>query len=325
VADIVEGFESGANDYLSKPIQKQEMLSRIRTHISLAKITAAYGRFVPRNFLKFLGKESIIDVQIGDQVQQEMTVMFSDIRSFTTLSEAMTPEENFQFINSYLSQVSPVIRQHRGFIDKYIGDAIMALFPESASDAVLAAIAMQKQVVLYNEHRQQQGEVPISIGIGLHTGNLMLGTVGESERMDTTVISDAVNLAARLEGLTKLYGVGILISEHTISRLEGLSCNYRFLDRVRVKGKTKSVAVYEVYDEELGLVNQLKTETKGIFEEGFRAYCDREFAKAQLIFEEVLVRNSEDYAAILYVKRCQQYQQYDVPEGWEGVADLDFK
>jgi two-component system, sensor histidine kinase ChiS len=326
VADIVEGFESGANDYLSKPIQKQEMLARIRTHISLAKLTSAYGRFVPRNFLKFLGKESIIDVQIGDHVQQEMTVMFSDIRSFTTLSEAMTPQENFHFINAYLSQVSPVIRQHRGFIDKYIGDAIMALFPESASDAVLAAIAMQKQVVLYNEYRQQQGEVPISIGIGLHTGNLMLGTVGESERMDTTVISDAVNLASRLEGLTKLYGAGILISEHTLSRLEGLSnCNSRFLDRVRVKGKTESVAVYEIYDEALGLVNQLKTQTQAMFEEGFRAYCDRKFAKAQLIFEEVLVINSEDKAALLYVKRCQQYQQYDVPEGWEGVADLDFK
>ena len=326
VADIVEGFESGANDYLSKPIQKQEMLARIRTHISLAKLTSAYGRFVPRNFLKFLGKESIIDVQVGDHVQQEMTVMFSDIRSFTTLSEAMTPQENFTFINSYLSQVSPVIRQHRGFIDKYIGDAIMALFPESANDAVQAAIAMQKQVVLYNEQRQQQGEVPISIGIGLHTGNLMLGTVGESERMDTTVIADAVNLASRLEGLTKLYGAGILISEHTLSRLEGLqNYNSRFLDRVRVKGKTESVAVYEVYDEELGLSNQLKTQTQAIFEEGVKAYICRDFSRAQLIFEEVLVKNSEDQAALLYVKRCQQYQQYDVPEGWEGVADLDFK
>jgi two-component system sensor histidine kinase ChiS len=180
VADIVEGFESGANDYLSKPIQKQEMLARIRTHISITQLTLAYGRFVPRNFLKFLGKESIIDVQIGDQVQQKMTVMFSDIRSFTTLSEAMSPQENFNFLNSYLSQVSPVIRQHKGFIDKYIGDAIMALFPESANDAVQAAIAMQKQVALYNEQRQQQGDVPIAIGIGLHTGNLMLGTIGES-------------------------------------------------------------------------------------------------------------------------------------------------
>ncbi|MBE9162048.1 response regulator [Tychonema sp. LEGE 06208] len=326
VADIVEGFESGANDYLSKPIQKQEMLSRIRTHISLAKITSAYGRFVPRNFLKFLGKESIIDVQIGDQVQQEMTVMFSDIRSFTTLSEAMTPQENFQFINSYLSQVSPVIRQYRGFIDKYIGDAIMALFPESANDAVQAAIAMQKQVALYNEQRQLGGEVPIFIGIGLHTGNLMLGTVGESERMDTTVIADAVNLASRLEGLTKLYGVGILISEHTLSRLEGLpNFKSRFLDRVRVKGKTESVAVYEVYDEELGLSNQLKTQTQAIFEEGIRAYSCQDFALAQSIFEEILVINYEDRAALLYVKRCQQYQQYEVPEGWEGVADLDFK
>ncbi|MGL5064326.1 MAG: ATP-binding protein [Microcoleus sp.] len=326
VADIVEGFESGANDYLAKPIQKKEMLARIKTHISLAKLTAAYGRFVPRNFLKFLDKESIIDVQIGDQVQQEMTIMFSDIRSFTTLSEAMTPQENFNFINAYLSQVSPVIRQHRGFIDKYIGDAIMALFPESANDAVQAAIAMQKQVAIYNEHRQQQGEIPISIGIGLHAGNLMLGTVGEAERMDTTVIADAVNLASRLEGLTKLYGAGILISEPTLSQLENLQIYHtRFLDRVRVKGKTESVAVYEIYDPELGLYERLKMQTQEKFDRGVTAYNSQSFATAQLIFEEVLVNNPDDRAALLYVKRCQHYQQYPVPEGWEGVADLDFK
>ncbi len=326
VADIVEGFSSGANDYLSKPIQKQEMLSRIKTHIYLAQLTLAYGRFVPRNFLKFLGKESIIDVQLGDQIQQEMTIMFSDIRAFTTLSESMSPQENFNFINSYFSQVSPIIRQHNGFIDKYIGDAIMALFPNTASDAVEAAIAMQKQVSIYNENRQQQGDPPISIGVGLHTGNLMLGTVGESERMETTVIADAVNLASRLEGLTKLYGAGILISHKTLCCLEysEKQC-FRFLDRVMVKGKKAAVAVFEVYEGDAIEQKCLKSQTQARFEVAVFLYYQKQFEEAQQIFQEVLQINQQDQAAQLYVKRCQQYQQYGIVEGWDGITEFDFK
>ncbi len=324
--NIVEGFTSGANDYLTKPIQKQEMLARMKTHLNLAKLTLAYGRFVPRDFLNFLGKDSIIDVQIGNQIQQEMTVMFVDIRSFTNLSEGMTPQETFNFINAYLSQVSPAIREHNGFIDKYIGDGIMALFPQSADGAVQAAISMQQKVALFNQERQQQGLVPIAIGIGLHTGNLMLGTIGEPERMETTVISDAVNLASRLEGLTKLYGAGILISVHTLVRIEEIQhYSFRFLDRVRVKGKNDAVAIYEIYDPEEGLSHQLKTQTKSVFEAAVMAYNRQDFVGAQPIFTSILATNPEDQAAMLYVKRCQQYLQYGVPVDWDGVTDLDFK
>jgi signal transduction histidine kinase/class 3 adenylate cyclase/ActR/RegA family two-component response regulator len=326
VEDIVEGFESGANDYLCKPIQKREMLSRIKTHLNLAKITLSYNRFVPHNFLKFLEKESIIDVKLGDQVQQEMTILFSDIRSFTTLSEEMSPQETFNFINSYLSRVSPLIREHNGFIDKYIGDAIMALFPESADDAVQAALAMQKEVTLYNEHQQQQGYPPISIGIGLHTGNLTLGTIGESERMETTVIADAVNLASRLEGLTNYYGAGILVSEHTLSRLSDLQTySYRLIDRVRVKGKNEPVAIYELYHEDLELFYQLKSEIKTKFEQAIVTYNCQDFRGAIKMFKEILAMNPQDKAAMLYIKRCEHYQQYGVEEGWKSVTDLDFK
>ncbi|HEY9666758.1 MAG TPA: response regulator, partial [Coleofasciculaceae cyanobacterium] len=156
-SDLVEGLGAGANDYLTKPVSKHELLARIKTHIELAQLNITYSRFVPREFLRFLGHDSILNVRLGDQVQKEMTILFSDIRNFTTLSEEMSPKENFDFINSYLSRVGPVIRQHRGFIDKYIGDAVMALFPEAAEDALQAAINMQKQVVSYNEHRQKAG------------------------------------------------------------------------------------------------------------------------------------------------------------------------
>ncbi len=306
VADLVDGLSSGANDYLSKPFSKQELIARIKTHLRLLKINNAYGRFVPHDFLRFLGHESIIDVKLGDHVQKEMTVMFSDIRSFTTLSEAMSPQETFDFINRYLSQVSPIIRQHNGFIDKYIGDGIMALFPESPEDAVHCAVAMQKQVSLYNQEQQQQGKLSINIGIGLHTGTLMLGTIGEQERMESTVIADAVNLASRLEGLTKLYGAGIIISEKTLSRLTDFQhYSYRFLDQVKVKGKNIAAGVFEIYDGDIDYLQALKTQTKSDFEQAVFLCHRQECEQAQAILQQVLTINPEDKAALLYLQRCQ--------------------
>jgi len=311
VSDLVEGFNSGANDYLSKPFNKNELLARIKTHMRLAKINAAYGRFVPHDFLHFLGLESIVDVKLGDHVQQEMTILFSDIRSFTSLSEGMSPQENFNFINSYLSQVSPVIRAHNGFIDKYIGDAIMALFPASADDAVQGAITMQERVTLYNQYRQSSGYVPIAIGIGLHTGSLMLGTIGEQERMESTVISDAVNLASRLEGLTKLYGARIIISKATLSELNNLSqYSYRFLDKVKVKGKKLAVAIFEICNGDPEMLRELKMKTKTKFEEAVFLYHHQEFAAAREMFKEVLQTNPQDQAAILHLKSCREHQKY---------------
>jgi two-component system sensor histidine kinase ChiS len=140
------------------------------------RIAAASARFVPREFLSVLQKESIVDVELGDQIQHEMTIMFADVRSFTTLSESMSPKENFDFINSLLNHICPVIREHHGFVDKYTGDGVMALFPRQADDAVQAAIAMRKQLAHYNQERQAQGQLPVKIGIGLHSGLLMLGT-----------------------------------------------------------------------------------------------------------------------------------------------------
>ncbi len=318
--DLVEAFNLEANDYVTKPFIKKELLARINTQIRLAKLNAAYGRFVPHDFLNLLEKPSIIEVKLGENQERDMTVLFADIRSFTAISEQMTPPENFAFINTYLGRVSPAIRKNNGFIDKYIGDAVMALFPISPSDGVRAAIDMQKAVNIYNEQREKNGLFPIKIGIGLHAGNLMLGTIGERERMESTVIADAVNLASRLEGLTKVYGAGIIVSGAIIDRLDDPETyKYRFVDRVTVKGKTNAVSVFEIYDAETENSIVLKQQTAEVFQEALNFYYQQKFVAAQKVFENILQINPDDRVAMLYFKRSRKYRMYGAPDGWCGV------
>ena len=267
------------------------------------KLTDAYGRFVPHQFLHFLGYESILEVKLGDQVQKEMSVLFSDIRDFTTLSETMNPEENFQFINAYLSRMEPAITENYGFIDKYIGDAIMALFDGCADHAVKAGIAMLEQLNEYNTTRITPDRPLLQIGIGINTGSLMLGTVGGQNRMDSTVISDAVNLASRIENLTKEYGVSMLITHNTFIQLEEVY-DLRLIDRVKVKGKSRMVTVYEVFAADAPELRQKKLDTKTIFEQGLVFYHLNRFMEATKLFSACLQHNPADNVAEIYMQRC---------------------
>jgi PAS domain S-box-containing protein len=290
---------------------------------TLTELNTAYERFVPREFLSLLDKESVLDIQLGDQIEKEMTLLFADIRGFTSLSEKMTPQENFNFLNAYLSRMEPVIHEHHGFIDKYIGDAIMAIFPTSANEAVQAAIGMLKQLAQYNLTRGRPGRPCFNIGIGIHTGYLMLGTVGGKNRMDGTVISDTVNLASRVEGLTKIYGTPLLITEQTYLKLtDPLQYSIRVIDAVKVKGKSEVVTVYEIYDADSPTVKTLKNQTRDDFEEGFVLYHWEEFNDACPFFERVLQVNQKDLAAQVYLKRCEHFQKYGVPKDWEGLFVL---
>lgn len=249
-----------------------------------------------------------------------MTIMFSDVRGFTSLSENMSPKENFDFINTLLSQICPLIREHQGFVDKYLGDGVMALFPREADDALQAAIAMRKKLENFNQYRQVSDQPPIEIGIGLHSGLLMLGTIGEAQRMEGTVISDAVNLASRVEGLTKRYGASLVISEQTLMRLKDPSLyHFRFVDKVQVKGKHTTVSVFEVFDGSLPEMMALKLETRDDFEQGLFLYYDRQFPEASVHFNRVLQRNPQDEAARLYLQRAAHYMVHGVLEDWEGM------
>ncbi len=291
----------------------------------LSRTNIAYARFVPREFLSLLGKQSIIEVALADNVQMEMTVLFSDIRSFTTISEGMDPHRNFQFLSGFLSRMGPIVRENHGFIDKYFGDAIMALF-QSTDDAVDAAIALRQQLIEYNRVRLENQLPPIDIGIGLNTGKMTLGTLGERDRMDGTVISDAVNLASRVEGMTKMYKVTLLITEQTFRGLKDINrFAVRLLDRVRVKGKTDPVTIYEVFSGDPPEVWEKKLAIKRDFEQAVGLYQLKQFQPAKMLFEKCLVIYPKDRAAEFYIERCTNFIENGVDEDWDGVLNLDSK
>ena len=277
----------------------------------------SYARFFPSEYLQFLRKSSVTEVQLGDYVSKTMAVMFSDIRSFTNLSESMTPQENFNFVNTYLKRVSPEIRNHYGIIVKFLGDGMMAVFPDGADDAVKAGIAKQKRVQEYNEERQKRGNLPLQVGIGIHVGHMMLGMVGEDNRIQGDAYSDNVNLTARLEGLTKFYGVSMLISGQTLEHLSNPDqYQIRFLDQAIVKGRNEAIAVYEVLDAEIEEICNLKLETQANFEQGVGCYRDRALPDAKACFEQVLAVNPLDKTAELYLERVEQLLEHGVPENW---------
>ncbi|MBE9114667.1 PAS domain S-box protein [Lusitaniella coriacea LEGE 07157] len=272
------------------------------------QLTEATRRFVPNQFLQLLNKQSIVEVELGESVERFMSVLFTDIRGFTTLSEQMNLEDNFQFINGFLSRMEPAILENNGFIDKYIGDAIMALFSHSPDDALKAGIAMLKKLETYNHTRVEAKRPLIKIGIGINTGNLRLGIVGGQFRMDSTAISDSVNLSSRLEGLTKTYGIPLLISHYTFAQLNNpMDFALRLIDRVQVKGKVRKVAVFEVFDADPPELHDAKLKTKTIFEDGLLSYYRGAIEIARQRFNECLQIFPDDTVAQIYLKRCDEF------------------
>lgn len=290
------------------------------------KLTEAYQRFVPSELLKNLGKNSILDVSLGDQINVKMSILFSDIRSFTSISEKMTPKENFSFLNSYLNQMSPIIRENKGYIDKFMGDGVMALFKNSANDAVKAAIEMQKYLIQYNVSSFKNKTHKINIGIGINTGEMMLGTLGETNRMEGSVISDAVNLASRLEGLTKNYKAGIIISEETYKNINKDLFTIRFIDLVTVKGKNKAIKIFEVFDADLEKLKQLKIETLNDFKKAIKGYFEHNFENSLKLFSKINKINPDDKVTEIFINRCKKIiKEGWKPDLWDGVNRLSNK
>jgi len=292
---------------------------------NLLQFSEACSRFVPTSFINLLQKSSVVDVLLGDNVSIVCTILFTDIRSFSTLSENFTPQETFAFLNCLFGKMAPVIRRNGGIIDKFIGDSIMALFPRSPEDAIQSAVEMLQALADFNETcKEKFGFDKVNIGIGIHTGNLMLGTIGEEGRMDVTVVSDAVNLASRLENLTNAFGANILVSNSSLT----IPCKYdsRYLGKVIVKGKKQHILLYEVCSGTSEHV-ALKMNLKESLVKALELYAMRKFQDAKKLYQEILNRNPADKVLHIYLASCENYIQHPevvdhLPANWDGALML---
>lgn len=293
---------------------------------TIQQILAASNRFVPYDLLKLLKKESIVDVNLGDHILSEMTILFADVRNFTVISEKMSVRDNFDFINSYLKHLGPVIRNNKGIIDKYLGDGIMALFSGQVDDALNAALSMHRVLEKYNKSKDSMRYHTVHLGIGIHSGSVMLGTVGEEQRMDGTVISDTVNLASRIEGLTKYYNALVIISNKVVEQLTQKDAYFiRYLDKIRVVGKMEPVCIYEVCDAEDKEIIALKKATLQDYNQALDYFYSRRFKEAARLFAQIMKANPNDKPAQMFYERAHHFTTHEPPSDWDGVIIYDKK
>jgi len=307
-------------------LANQEFASDIRAHIdALQSLSSSYSRFVPFEFLKLLGRDSIEGVLPGDHVSLDMTVLYADLRGFTTLSETIGAEAAFALLNDYLAVIEPPLTASGGFINHYQGDAITALFPQGADTALQAARGVVSALAGFNADRVERGEAPLRMGIGINAGELMLGAIGGGDRLDGNVVGDTVNLTARTEGLNKVFGSTCVVTDLAVDRLEQPDdFALRELDRVIVAGRSDPVVIYELLDCDPPESRDAKLAAADSFARALDLYRRGDFAVAIGAFAEVLGRNADDPVAQLFVQRCAELVRA-APPGWDGTTRLDEK
>jgi adenylate cyclase len=261
--------------------------------------------------------------------RRRVTLFFSDLAGFTTISERLSPEIVVGLLNDYLSSMTEIILAEEGTVDKFEGDAIMAFWgapleqPDQAQRACRAALRQQVALKELNCQFASLNLPPLTMRIGLHTGDAIVGNLGSAKRFDYTVIGDTVNLASRLEGVNKFYGSHVMASEVTVAACEG-EVEFRELDLVAVKGKEQAVRVFEV----LGLAGELDPETirrRQDFAQGLEVYRQGRFPEAQTRFEAILAEAPEDGPAKVFLARCRKFQSGSPPEPWDTVFRPDAK
>jgi class 3 adenylate cyclase/HAMP domain-containing protein len=292
------------------------------------RIRQIFQKYVPNDVIErfFASPEKML---VGDN--RKLAILFSDIRSFTTISEGMAPDDLVNSLNRYFSGQVDIIYNRKGIVDKYIGDAIMAIWgaPEKHEDdalqSVLSALEMSDAVLKFNENQRRLGKCEFKIGVGLNFGEVTVGNIGSERKMDYTVIGDAVNLASRMEGLTKTYHSEILISESLFDELRKTSPNaglhYRLLDTVAVKGKTKGVRIFTVKK----TLSPSEQEAWSLHNQGMKLYYARSFTEAAQKFKETLGILQDDFNADNLYKRCVEYASSPPPADWDGVEVMKTK
>lgn len=288
-----------------------------------AKIRNIFQKYVPQELIDrfFQNPESML---VGEN--RELAVLFSDIRSFTTISESMRPDDLVNSLNRYFSVMVDLIMNRNGIIDKYIGDAIMAFFgapvhrEDDAFEAVMAGIEMTEQIRIFNQKQTELGKPEFRIGVGINYGEVTVGNIGTDKKMDYTVIGDMVNLASRLEGLTKPYHQELIISESLFPHIDG-RLPWRLLDSVAVKGKKKGVRIYTAARR----LNKVQERAWDIHNRAMEAYYRRDFAGAIEGFDQVMGLLENDANALMLRERCRRYRDDPPPAEWDGVEVMKSK
>ncbi|RMF98281.1 MAG: adenylate/guanylate cyclase domain-containing protein [Candidatus Schekmanbacteria bacterium] len=291
------------------------------------KIRGAFQQYLSPSVVNEVTKDPS-KLKLGGE-EKPLTILFSDIRGFTSISEALTPVELVHLLNEYFNEMTYVItEQNGGTLDKFIGDAIMAFWgapveiENHAEKACLSALGMMEGLKKLREKWDKEGKPPVDIGIGINTGNVVVGNMGSDRRFDYTVMGDGVNLASRLEGINKTYGTNIIISEFTEKEIPEYFIR-REVDLVRVKGKLKPVKIYELMgttENENGLI-----EKASLFIEGIKLYEKRKWKEAKEIFKAVIEKYPNDGPSKVYIERCSAYEISPPPEDWDGVFVMTTK
>jgi adenylate cyclase len=285
-----------------------------------------FGQYVPPELVEEMARDPERYNMEGRNA--ELSVLFSDVRGFTSIAEGLAPRELTQLMNDYLGAMTAVIQKNRGTLDKYIGDAIMAFWgapvadAEHARHAVLTALEMQAELRKLDAAFEARGWPALAIGIGINSGTMTVGDMGSKVRKSYTVMGDAVNLASRLEAITKQYGVGIVVSEATRALVPGLV--YRELDRVRVKGKDEAVAIFEPLGSPEQLDKEALDELK-LWDQALRLYRQQDWERAELQFYGLSCGRPQCILYAVYAKRIAYHRQHPPGEGWDGVTNFATK
>jgi adenylate cyclase len=300
-----------------------------KQHVDQAiQVNNTFRKFIPQQFFEHhvnYGSELF-----GSGKADNLAILFCDIRGFTGLSEQMAPQELMNFLNGYFKRMNGPIHQNGGFIDKFIGDATMAIFDhpggsnsDKALDAISAALALRCAIDAYNEHRITRNFSPIVIGIGIHFGPVVIGAIGCEHRMETTVIGDSVNIAYRLEALAPIYNTDIVVSGQTLDVAEASKYfGYRLLDWVRVKGRATPIEIYELIDHQAKSVQQIKFANAHLIRQGLKCRIKQQWPKALDYFQQALAINPEDTLVLHHIGQCEILQTQTLAKNWDGALVL---
>ncbi|WP_316354535.1 adenylate/guanylate cyclase domain-containing protein [Candidatus Trichorickettsia mobilis] len=314
--------------YLRKPWDEEGLLLAVEKGLTQHRLlenlenqVATFRKFVPRQFLEMLLIKEFDNIEPEIVKNLELSILFCDIIGYSTLSELLTPEQIFNLLNRYFNKINPIIEHNQGFIDKFLGDGIIALFKELPQYAVQAGIEILKILDEFNEVIIKEGLQPIVVGIGINTGQVVLGTLGTKDRIDDTAIGDAVNVASRIESLNRIYNTKLLITGDVLSKLPSTEqFKIRFIDKVKVIGKSKITELYEVFDADSLDQQSYKLSIQVHMEKACQLYQSKDFFAAQKLFVQCLEQKPSDQLLLLYIERCKNFIANGCPEAWDGAT-----